>query len=65
MDTLRNKIEQVIAAKSMLAHSFYARWQHGELSKEELQGYAKEYYAFESNFPRFVSASSRVLPPPK
>lgn len=28
----------------------------GELSREELQGYAKEYYAFEREFPRFLSS---------
>lgn len=40
----------------MLAHSFYRRWQSGQLSREELQGYAKEYYRFENEFPRFLSS---------
>ncbi len=40
----------------MLNHSFYTRWQAGKLSKEELQGYAKEYYPFEKEFPRFLSS---------
>ncbi len=40
----------------MLAHTFYTRWQSGELSKEELRGYSKEYYAFEKEFSRFVSS---------
>jgi pyrroloquinoline-quinone synthase len=56
MLTLRSQLEARIQNRHMLAHSFYTRWQHGELSKEELSGYAKEYYAFEKEFSRFVSA---------
>jgi pyrroloquinoline-quinone synthase len=40
----------------MLNHPFYLRWQAGQLGREELQGYAKEYYAFEKEFPRFLSS---------
>ena len=40
----------------MLGHTFYTRWSCGELSREELQGYAKEYYSFEQEFPRFLSS---------
>lgn len=56
MQTLRSRLEEKIQKRHLLSHSFYTRWQHGKLSREELQGYAKEYYAFESEFPRFVSA---------
>jgi len=56
MQTLRAKLEEKIQNKHLLAHSFYTRWQSGQLSREELQGYAKEYYSFESEFPRFLSA---------
>lgn len=56
MNNLRAKLEEKIQQKHMLAHSFYTRWQAGKLSKEELQGYAKEYYAFEKEFPRFLSS---------
>lgn len=56
MLTLRSQLEARIQNKHMLNHSFYTRWQHGELSREELRGYAKEYYAFEKEFSRFVSA---------
>lgn len=56
MNTLRSRLEEKIQKKHLLSHSFYTRWQQGKLSREELQGYAKEYYAFESEFPRFLSA---------
>lgn len=41
----------------MLSHPWYLRWVAGQLTKPELQGYAKEYYQFEKEFPRFVSAT--------
>jgi pyrroloquinoline-quinone synthase len=56
MHTLRAKLEEKIQQKHMLAHGFYRRWQAGQLSKDELQGYSKEYYSFESEFPRYISA---------
>jgi pyrroloquinoline-quinone synthase len=62
METLTAKLEEKIQAKSLLQHTFYQRWQMGELSKEELQGYAKEYYAFEKEFPRFISALHSKCP---
>ncbi len=56
MLNLRSQLEARIQSKHMLGHSFYTRWQAGELSREELKGYAKEYYPFEKEFSRFVSA---------
>ena len=55
MYTLRTRLEEKIQRRHMLGHSFYLRWQSGQLSREELQGYAKEYYSFEKEFPRFLS----------
>lgn len=55
MLSLRAQLEEKIQGKHMLAHPFYTRWQAGELTREELKGYAKEYYAFEKEFSRFVS----------
>lgn len=54
--SLRARLESKIQKKPLLGHCFYQRWQQGKLSKEELQGYAKEYYAFEKEFPRFLSS---------
>ncbi len=56
MESLRIKLEELIQSKHLLSHSFYTRWTAGELSKEELKGYACEYYAFEKEFPRFISS---------
>lgn len=56
MNSFQSKLDATIAAKPLLSHSFYTRWTKGELSFEELQGYAKEYYSFEKEFPRFLSA---------
>lgn len=55
MTTLRSRLEEKIQKRHMLAHEFYQRWQAGKLSQEELKGYAKEYYSFEKEFPRFLS----------
>ena len=56
MQILRSRLEEIIQKRHMLGHSFYLRWQSGKLSREELQGYSKEYYSFEQEFPRFISA---------
>jgi pyrroloquinoline-quinone synthase len=56
MGPFLSRLEAVIQNKPLLSHSFYTRWQKGELSMDELRGYAKEYYAFEKEFPRFLSA---------
>jgi pyrroloquinoline-quinone synthase len=55
MRTLRSKLEERIQQKHLLAHPFYTAWSAGSLSRSSLQGYAKEYYAFEKEFPRFIS----------
>mgnify|MGYP006274313709 FL=1 len=56
MQSLRSRLEEKIQNRHLLSHSFYTRWQQGKLTHDELQGYAKEYFAFESEFPRFLSA---------
>lgn len=56
MQTLRSRLEEKIQRRHLLGHSFYQRWQAGQLTKGELQGYAKEYFAFEQEFPRFLSS---------
>lgn len=50
------RIDERIAARSLLDHPFYRRWLEGTLPTENLQEYARQYYAFESSFPRFLSA---------
>ena len=54
--TLLTRLQQRIEARSLLTHPFYRAWQAGELSLVDLQAYARQYYFFEANFPRYLSA---------
>src|SRR5918994_3353330 len=54
--TLLDRIDALIAERHLLTHPFYTKWREGTLSREALQEYARQYYAFESSFPRFLSA---------
>ena len=53
---LLDQIDALIADRHLLKHPFYTKWQAGTLTRDELQDYAQQYYAFESTFPRFLSA---------
>jgi pyrroloquinoline-quinone synthase len=53
---LIDRVEALIDERHLLRHPFYTKWTAGVLPKESLQEYARQYYAFESNFPRFISA---------
>ena len=53
---LTDRIDRMIDERHLLGHPFYTKWADGTLPKEALQEYARQYYAFESNFPRFLSA---------
>jgi pyrroloquinoline-quinone synthase len=48
-------LQDRVRSRHMLDHPFYQRWNNGELTKEELQNYAREYYHFTLAFPTFVS----------
>jgi pyrroloquinoline-quinone synthase len=65
METLRSRMEAKIQQRHLLSHGFYQKWQSGKLSREELQGYAKEYYSFEKDFPRYLSAIHSNCDSPK
>ncbi|KIC75250.1 PqqC-like protein [Neochlamydia sp. EPS4] len=51
-----SKIDNQIQDKHLLKHPFYQAWSRGELSKECLVEYAKEYYQHVKAFPRYLSA---------
>jgi len=55
MDLLE-RIDALIAERHLLKHPFYTKWREGKLSREALQEYARQYYAFESTFPRLLSS---------
>src|SRR5882762_516638 len=50
------KIDNDIAEKHLLKHPFYLAWTRGELSKEALTDYAKQYYHHVVAFPTYLSA---------
>jgi len=52
---LIDRIDALIDERHLLRHPFYTKWVAGTLPKEALQEYSRQYYAFESNFPRFLS----------
>src|SRR5881396_1402043 len=56
MNTHLNEIDNDIAAKHLLKHPFYLAWTRGELTKEALADYAKQYYHHVAAFPTYLSA---------
>ena len=51
-----NRLDQRTEEKSLLNHPYYQAWKAGELTLNDLRTYAAQYYFFESNFPRYLSA---------
>ena len=56
MNTHLQIIDDDIAEKHLLKHPFYLAWTRGELSKEALVDYAKQYYHHVAAFPTYLSA---------
>ncbi|HTL79084.1 MAG TPA: CADD family putative folate metabolism protein [Candidatus Babeliales bacterium] len=50
------QIDNDIAAKQLLKHPFYLAWTRGELSREALADYARQYYHHVAAFPTYLSA---------
>jgi pyrroloquinoline-quinone synthase len=55
------QIDDMIAKRHLTTHSFYKKWQSGEVSRETLRDYAKQYYAYEAALPRFLRNSVEHL----
>jgi pyrroloquinoline-quinone synthase len=51
-----DKIDTDIAERHLLKHPFYLAWTRGELSKEALTDYARQYYHHVAAFPTYLSA---------
>jgi pyrroloquinoline-quinone synthase len=51
-----DQIDNDIAAKHLLKHPFYLAWARGELSKDALTDYARQYYHHVAAFPTYLSA---------
>jgi len=56
MNTHLDKIDNDIANKHLLKHPFYLAWTCGQLSKETLTDYTKQYYHHVAAFPTYLSA---------
>lgn len=56
MNNFLNDLDLMVQSKHLLKHPFYQAWSKGELSKECLREYAKDYYQHISAFPRYISA---------
>jgi pyrroloquinoline-quinone synthase len=56
MNQYLDKIDDEIAAKHLLKHPFYLAWTRGELSREALADYARQYYQHVAAFPTYLSA---------
>src|SRR5947199_2502808 len=55
MNQYLDKIDSDIAVKHLLTHPFYLAWTRGELSKEALTDYARQYYHHVAAFPTYLS----------
>jgi len=49
------ELDNDIAAKHLLKHPFYLAWTRGELSREALADYARQYYHHVAAFPTYLS----------
>jgi pyrroloquinoline-quinone synthase len=56
MNQKLDQIDNDIAAKHLLKHPFYLAWSRGELSREALADYARQYYHHVAAFPTYLSA---------
>src|SRR3989442_8271471 len=56
MNRYLDKIDNAIAARHLLRHPFYLAWTRGELSKDALADYARQYYHHVAAFPTYLSA---------
>ena len=60
-------IDRMVRERTLLKHPFYEAWSAGELSRESLAGYSKEYYQLVKAVPGFmepiVAAAPRGVAP--
>ena len=53
--TFSARLDETIAATRLLDHPYYRAWVAGELTEDDMRGYAKSYFAHVLAFPRYVS----------
>lgn len=57
MNDFVQSIDRQVAAKHLLTHPFYQAWTRGELTRDALSDYAKQYYHHVAAFPTYLSAA--------
>lgn len=55
-------LEKRIAKYSLLSHTFYQAWSAGELTRDDLREYARDYYHHVAAFPTYLAAFAERLP---
>jgi pyrroloquinoline-quinone synthase len=50
------ELDARIAKYDLLCHPFYQAWSAGELTREDLRGYALDYYQHVQAFPTYLAA---------
>ena len=58
---LVERIDEEIEKQSLLKHPFYQMWSEGKLSKEDLAGYAREYFQLVRTVPSLVDHKTLVV----
>lgn len=56
------QLENAIGRYDLLTHPFYQAWTRGDLTREDLQYYASEYYHQVESFPQALAEFARRLP---
>ncbi len=51
-----SSLDPIIASRSLLKHPFYQKWSKGELTRDDLRIYAKEYFHLVSRIPGIVAS---------
>jgi pyrroloquinoline-quinone synthase len=62
MNSLVQRIDNIIEEQSLLKHKFYVMWTEGKLSMESLGGYSKEYFQLVKSVPSFVETIKKNSP---
>ncbi|MGE0556499.1 MAG: CADD family putative folate metabolism protein [Gemmatimonadales bacterium] len=53
-----DRLDELIAERSILLHPFYVAWQKGALTREQLARYATIYHPHVAAFPRYLSTAA-------
>ncbi|OGG53156.1 hypothetical protein A3H16_00025 [Candidatus Kaiserbacteria bacterium RIFCSPLOWO2_12_FULL_53_8] len=60
--SLVSAIEKAVSERSLLKHPFYQAWSAGALTRQQLAGYAKEYYWVARNVPGIMNEIEKRVP---